>query len=292
MFGFSKIDKDLILTAGLVGLLFGYPFYFLLQRENIDGWVFLFLCLGLYWLQNPKKEWASGLFFSLAIVFKVYPMLIVLPILLSKKWRLVFWIGLWLVLWGSITLFWFSDFQTALASRSQSLFRFDENGSLVATISLISILINSLRISNVVSLVNLSPIITVLIYGILLSLVIFTDYKLGKVNKLETSSFVMYFPFMLALPLIVYHYSFIICLALIPTMCHLWGVSEDRLQRMIIFAISIGIGMTQWQAIATYSLTENMLSHAIPGLGLLLIMAGIAFLKIYTLRLTQRVMDS
>ena len=101
----------------------------------------------------------------------------------------------------------------------------------------------------------------------------------------------MYFPFMLALPLIVYHYSFIICLALIPTMCHLWGVSEDRLQRMIIFAISIGIGMTQWQAIATYSLTENMLSHAIPGLGLLLIMTGIAFFKIYTLRLTQHVMS-
>lgn len=90
MFGFTKIDKDLILTAGLATLLFGYPFYFLLQRENIDGWVFLFLCLGLYWLQNPKKEWASGLFFSLAIVFKVYPILIVLPILLSKKWRLVF----------------------------------------------------------------------------------------------------------------------------------------------------------------------------------------------------------
>ena len=43
--------------------------------------------------------------------------------------------------------------------------------------------------------------------------------------------------------------------------------------------------MTQWQAIATYSLTENMLSHAIPGLGLLLIMAGIAIFKIYTLRL-------
>jgi len=63
------------------------------------------------------------------------------------------------------------------------------------------------------------------------------------------------------------------------------------MQRTIIFAISIGVGMTQWQAIATYSLTENMLSHAIPGLGLLLIMAGIAFLKIHTLRLTQRVMN-
>ena len=134
--GFTETDKDLVSTAGLVSLLFSYPFYFLLQRENIDGWVFLFLCSGLYWLPKPKKEWISGLSFSLAIVFKIYPVLIILPILLSKKWRLLFWIGLWLVLWGGLSFFWFSDFQTALSTRSQSFFRFDENGSLVATIRL------------------------------------------------------------------------------------------------------------------------------------------------------------
>lgn len=287
MFGFTEIDKSLILTAGLVVLLFGYPFYFLLQRENIDGWVFLFLCLGLYWLPKPKKELVSGLFFSLAIVFKVYPVLLIFPILLSRKWRLLFWIGLWLALWGTITLFWFSDFQTAVSMRSQSLFRFDENGSLVATVSLISILIDSLGISIAGLAVKFSPLITSVIYGLLISVVMFVDYKLCKVNKLELSSYIMYLPFMVALPQIVYHYSLIICLILIPTMCHLWKISENRLQRIIILVISIGVALTQWQAIATYYLTDNVLSHVIPGLGLFIIMVGIAIFKIYTLRLTS-----
>lgn len=289
MFGFTEIDKNLILTAGLVALLFGYPFYFLLQRENIDGWVFLFLCLGLYWLQRPKKELVSGLFFSLAIVFKVYPILIILPILLNKKWRLLSWIGLWLALWGIITLFWFLDFQTALSMRSQSLFRFDENGSLVATVSLILVLINSLGISFAGLAIKFSPILTSLIYSILISSVLVVDYKLSKVNRFEVSSYTMYLPFMIALPQLVYHYSLIICLILIPTMCHLWKISENRLQRIIIFAISIGIAMTQWQAIATYNLTDNMLSHVIPGLGLLIIMVSVAIFKIYSLLLTQRI---
>lgn len=289
MFGFAEIDKNLILLAGLVALLFGYPFYFLLQRENIDGWVFLFLCLGFYWLPKPKKELISGLFFSLAIVFKVYPILIILPILLNKKWRLLFWIGLWLIFWGTIMLFWFSDFQTALSMRSQSIFRFDENGSLVATISLILILINSLGISIAGLAIKFSPIIASLIYSILISSVLFVDYKLSKVNKLQISSYTMYLPFMIALPQLVYHYSLIICLILIPTMCHLWKINKNRLQKIIILAISIGIAMTQWQAIATYNLTDSMLSHIIPGLGLFIIMVSIAIFKIYGLALTQRI---
>jgi hypothetical protein len=96
----------------------------------------------------------------------------------------------------------------------------------------------------------------------------------------------MYVPFMVALPQIVYHYSFIICLILIPTMCQLWKIHKDRSQRITILVISIGIALTQWQAIATYYLTENMLSHAIPGLGLLIIMLGITIFKLLTLRST------
>ena len=46
--------------------------------------------------------------------------------------------------------------------------------------------------------------------------------------------------------------------------------------------------MTQWQAIATYYLTDNMLSHAIPGLGLFVTMLGIAIFKMLTVRPTKR----
>ena len=282
LFGFVETDKSLVLMAGLVGLLFGYPFYFLLQRENIDGWVFLFLCLGFYWLTKPQKESISGLFFSLAIAFKIYPILILVPILLGKKLRLLFWIGLWLTVWGGITLFWFLDFQNALTVRSQSFFRFDENGSLVATISLIFIFFDALGFTIPSLWIKYSPVIAALLYSLLFCAVAFIDYKMNKTDKYEIHSYMMYLPFMIALPQIVYHYSFINCLILIPAVCHLWNNTKNRAQKVTILIISIGIAITQWQAIATYHLTDNILSHAIPGVGLLVIISGIVLFKFLT----------
>jgi hypothetical protein len=292
-FHFEEVDRKLVLMTGLIGLLFGYPFYFLLQRQNIDGWVFLFLCLGLYWLSKPKKEVFSGLFFSLAMVFKIYPILMFLPIILNRKWRLFFWVGIWLALWGAISLFWFPELRSALTMRAQSIFRFDENGSLVATISLLSILFDALGMSNANLVIRYSPLVAALVYSLSLSLIIFADYKLGKDNKYELYQYTLYLPFMIALPQIVFHYSFIICLILIPTMCHLWRMSEDGLQRSTIFMMSLGIALTQWQAFAVFNLTNNILSHIIPGLGLLVIMIGVVIFKIVTMRsLTSQVVAS
>lgn len=288
-YNFSKINKNIVLLTGLVCLLFGYPFYFLIQRENIDGWVFLFLCLGLYLSQKEKKEFWSGLFLSLAIAFKIYPILIILPFLIYKKWRLLFWIGLWLVIWGGISSFWFSDLRNAIVMRSQSIFRFDENGSLVATVALISILANALGMATT-SFYTYSPTIVALLYGILFSLVIFTDYKLSKKNKYELSSVIMYLPFMIALPQTVYHYSFVLCLILIPMTCHLWEADgNDKSRRIILTIMAFSISLSQWQAIATYNLTNNMLSHVIPGLGLLIIMVSIVIYKFLSLRSSENV---
>ena len=288
MFDFAGEDKKIILTAGIVALLFGYPFYFLVQRENIDGWVFLFLSLGLYWLYKPKKELFSSFFFSLAIVFKIYPALIILPILLNKKWRLLFWIGLWLALWGAITLLWFSDFRTALSMRSQSFFRFDENGSLIATIDLFTILIASLGIPvPATTIIKYSPTAAFLIYVLLISSVFFADYKTSKTTNFEITSYLLYLPFMIVFPKVIYHYSLIICLLLIPALSHLWKTSETRPQKGLIFIITIGVALTQWQTVATYKLTDNIVSHIIPGFGLLMVLIGIAIYKIYELSLAQ-----
>ena len=85
---------------------------------------------------------------------------------------------------------------------------------------------------------------------------------------------------MIALPKVVYHYSFVIFLILIPAICDLWNKTEDKLQKNVLLVISLGIAMTQWQAIATYYLTNNLMSHAIPGIGLLVVMSGIVLYKI------------
>ena len=49
---------------------------------------------------------------------------------------------------------------------------------------------------------------------------------------------------------------------LIPTMCYLWKISGSTFQRIVISIISIGIALTQWQAIATYHLTSNIVSES------------------------------
>ena len=288
LYNFPQTNKNLVLSAGLVCLLFGYPFYFLVQRENIDGWVFLFLCMGLYFSQREKKEAWSSLFLSLAIAFKIYPILILLPFFIYKKWRLLLWIGVWLVLWGGLSSFWISDFQNTIVLRSQSFFRFDENGSLVATVALISILLNAFGISSP-GLYMFSPIIAAILYGILYSIVLFVDYKLSKRNKYEVSSLAMYLPFMVALPQVVYHYSFVLCLILIPVICHLWEKeTNDRQNKTLLLIMALGIALSQWQAFATYHLTNNPLAHIIPGLGLLILMVCITWYKILALRQTKQ----
>ena len=147
IFPFYNIDKDQISLVGLVCLTFGYPSYFLIQRGNIDRWVLLFLSLGLYFCGKAGNEKFSGLFFSLAIAFKIYPILIILPLIIYRRWTLLWWLALWLCVLGIISAPWLADFRDILRVRTQSFFRFDENGSIVATVALFLVFVNSIGAS-------------------------------------------------------------------------------------------------------------------------------------------------
>jgi hypothetical protein len=125
LFSFSNLDNKQILLGGFLSLLVSYPFYFLLYRANVDGWVLLFISLGLIFMKKTGKDWISGCFFSLAIFFKIYPMLILLPIILTRRWKVLLWCGIWFVVLGIASSFWLLDFQSILHERSQSLLRLD-----------------------------------------------------------------------------------------------------------------------------------------------------------------------
>ncbi len=292
MFPFSKLDKRHIFLGGLVSLLFSYPFYFLLYRANIDGWVLLLLCLGLIFIQIPRKEWLSGFFISLAIMFKIYPVLILLPIVLLRRWRLFLWCFLWVLIWGIVSSFWIMDFFNIFLERSQGLLRLDENGSLYATSALIFILLSSIGMSMNTSLqlIFLIPIIVAIIYALLISIMVYADFKLGKNHREEIATYTLYLPFMLALPQTVYHYSFITLLILIPTICYLWQNAPKRPKILIL--MTIGLCLTQWQAVASFFLTQNVFAYAIPGLGLVMLMLSISIYKFDIWRHTQRAASS
>lgn len=282
-YDFTDRDRDQILIVGLIGMLFGYPFYFLLERENIDGWVFLFLGIGLYLLQKSQNEWLSSFFFSLAIMFKIYPAIIMGPIFLYRKWRLLFRLCLWLVFWTLISSGYFSGFRNQLLGRAQGYFRFDENGSIAATVALFFVWLDASGILSStlpISFFILTPLFGALIYSVLLSNLVYSDYKLyHQGHKLDITTLLLYLPFTVAIPQVVYHYSLIICLLLVPTLCHLWTLPTSKLGKNMLFITTIGISITQWQAIAMHNLTGNILVEAIPGLGLLMTMTGISLYK-------------
>jgi hypothetical protein len=50
--------------------------------------------------------------------------------------------------------------------------------------------------------------------------------------------------------------------------------------------------MMQWQATATFNLTQNVLAHAISGTGLLVTMMGISVYKVLALRQVSRASDT
>ena len=51
-----------ILLSGLIVIAFSYPFYFLVERANIDSLVLLLICSGLYFVKKGKGEFVSAFF--------------------------------------------------------------------------------------------------------------------------------------------------------------------------------------------------------------------------------------
>ncbi len=269
--------------AGFLLVLVSYPFYFLLERENIDGWVFLFLAGGVWASLTNKRAWLSGLLFSLAIVFKIYPALVILPLILYRRKKVLLWLFLWLALWGIVSLPWLTEMLAAVSQRTH-LLRLDENGSLAALALVVWGAASELGLHlSSASIARLSTLTAYVLYGVLLFPVLYADFKQGAAAFPDGSEIVAYFPFMVAVPSTVYHYSYIVLLALVPLLTH-WQRKrlEQRFARPF-FLIAVGVSLSQWQAIALARLTQNPLSHALPALGLLLIMLGIGWYKMLML---------
>ena len=285
LYPFSLWERNIVLLAGFVSMLLGYPFYFLIERGNIDGWVMLFLTAGLFVYQKWENKWGSGLLFALAIMFKAYPILLFIPLVLYRKWPWLLWVCFWLLILMIISFPWIGEYYSVLHSRAQG-FRFDENGSLIATVALLVIFLGFLNVSIASTGIVFAPFIAAVVYGILISIVIYVDYKQSKRKKFDISVVMMYFPFMVALPKTVYPYSLVICMLLLPMVVYLWKKSIRKYQRIWLAAILLGVSLMQWQAIALNKLTQNILAHLIPGLGLLIVMIGISAYKMVSLRMT------
>ena len=270
-------QNDWFVFAGIFVILFSYPFYFLFERGNIDGVVLLLMCLGL--LMMPNRPWLGGLFLALAIHFKLYPVLLLPALFVSRRWKPLLWTSVWIVILTILVVPYWDDFAILLSKRSNS-FQLFENGSLVNTFLFVGMLMSkSFHLGEV--LWSYAPSYAVIVYALLLSAILLADYKLSRdaSSQQQLTNALLYFPFMVALPKSVYHYEFVLLLPLLPVLDFLLRNAVSRSQHIVIWVITFGVALTQWQAVALYTLTDDILAYYIPGLGLLLVMIGISVYK-------------
>lgn len=272
-------EGQLILAAGLMVITLSYPFYFLFERGNTDSLVMLLICLSLYLMRSRRREWLVGLLFTLAILIKVYPVMLALPLFFYRRWKVMLWIGFWGALGLVSFIPWYGDMVMTLAGRSQ-MFRFLENGSIVSMFVFIIMILRLFGLQ-----LSISPWAVVgsaVVYALLITFLVYSDIYFGQKPEVErfSQAAFLYFPFMVVLPKVAYQYEMIWLILLVPVLCTLWEKADDKKTRATLLAITIGVAMSQWQAGAAYYLTYNSLAYSIPGLGVVIAMVGITMYKL------------
>lgn len=277
-------DGNWLLLSGVFVIAFSYPFYFLLERGNIDGVVLFCMCIGLYVL--PQKTWLGGLLLALASLLKLYPILILGSLLFSRRWKPFLWTCIWLAVFILLTSSYWSDYFISSYQRS-SYFRLDENGSLANTFMVIMIFIQLIFTGNITTLFEQSStMITAITYGLTAITLLYSDYKTSShtTQREHFSNALLYFPLMVAIPQTVYHYEFVLLIPLLPVLSFLWKDRLSAFQQYCLVLMAVGIALSQWHAIALYAITDNMLVQYIPGFGLLLVIIGIFIFRFLSLR--------
>lgn len=258
-------NGQVFLVSVMTIMCFSYPFYFLLDRGNIDGFVLLLMSLGLYSLVT-RRERLAGIAFGLAVSLKAYPVLVVVPLLAFRRRRPLVWIAIVLVcLFLLMPELWTEFFRERIFARSIQ-WRIDENGSITSTFFFIGRLLGC-----PVPFVGASQ----LVYAMLLVTLCYLDFKTRSDDDRQLcTSILMYLPFMVAVPWLSYHYELVVNLAMIPLISWLWARAAARRQQLLLLFVVCGIALSQFQAVAVAQLTGNVAAHFVPGFGLLIVMVA------------------
>jgi uncharacterized membrane protein len=276
-------ESLLVLLMICLGLGFSYPFLFLSNRANIDGYVLLLLCAGVV-LMRKDSLWPAP-FFALAVMGKVYPALIALPLLVFRRWKLLLVFGLVLLGVAAFTPWdWKGFFEQQLSWRAVS-FRSDENASLPSTFYFAGMLVDQILglEQGVRILFGKSGFVA---YGIMLALSLFGDWRRdrrlraqGEARPDRRAEALLYIPFMVAIPKVSFQYTLVCLLLILPVLSRRW-ISAGPRERGLLTWISVGVGVSQAHAVALAELSGSLYGHAVPGLGLLMVLIGLTALKL------------
>ncbi|MFC1805568.1 glycosyltransferase family 87 protein [Planctomycetota bacterium] len=269
-------EASWLLVLGVIVVLLSYPFYFLFERGNIDGFVLAAMMLGVWW--SRRRPIVAGLCVALAITTKVYPLLLLAPLITHRRYKVLVVTFVALVVALAVAPRQWLEFVVRTLQRA-GLFDMSENGSILCTFTFIG---DGVRRLGLTLWPRTWRSLGVLAYVTLFMAASYADHlKRDRRDETdETASTLLYFPFMVAMPQQAYHYSLVVLIPLIPAVCYYWHRQRAPRSRRILLLIAVGIALSQWQAVALSTLVGNIVPHVIPGAGLLLVLLGVTWYKV------------
>jgi len=252
---------------------FSYPVLMLLDRGNIDIWVIFFALVGIFGISRSKYFFAGSLI-ACSIASKVYPAVLLAPLVLQLQVRVLVWCALAFVpiyLWAPDA--WNCFVSGVLVGRLHQVASY-ENGSLFVTSAWLvnqpfgndDVLSNFLIIGGGAVLIHL-----------LLDLMS-NRWKLGPKDR--AAWLLLYLPVTVAFPKTVYHYC-LWCLLLLPfAYAYILSNTASWVLRVLIFFCCVGVMLSQFPAISLNAIQDvfwgfrRYRPEFYPGLGSLIVFLG------------------
>ena len=92
--------------------------------------------------------------------------------------------------------------------------------------------------------------------------------RISIVNDKELcASVLMYLPFMVAVPQLSYQYGLVCILPMLPVVSWFWENTVSPAAKIILAFSTVGIALSQFQAVAAEKLIGTVHPHFIPGFG-------------------------
>lgn len=253
----------MIFFCGLATLALGSPLQFLLDRGNTDALVLAFVALGIMTCQ--RHGFLGGLLIGFAVAVKIYPVLLVFPLLLRRRWTILAGIAVAIAALALATAPDWPGFLDRLMTREEE-FRIDEN------VSFASFLVHAARVLALplgATPISAFTLAGTCLFALLLGLTLLTDLKSASTGKLATT-LLLYVPLMVSFPKLAFSYELVQVAVLIPLTCWLWATSRSPRTRPFLLLLAIGIVLSQVHASPLTKLSGSVTFHFLPALGVFL----------------------
>lgn len=272
----DTIPRAAFLRDTLLMIAFSFPFLFLFDRANIDALVLLALWGGLFFL--PTAQWLTGFFFATGFALKLYPIILIVPLLILKKTRAAVSFLLFCGVYVLLQYDQWSIYGLRLLRRTTA-FRLDENGSLSVAFFYLGKLWD--RLVGTGGQAEWPCIgFSAVAYGLVLLATAACDARIRYEKPADQCGLVLtYFPFMVALPKLVYLYEFIVLLPLAFVCARFARRQDTPAGRRLAGLLAVAIALTQFQGVAFSKLTGSLLWQVVPSLSLLAVMLLLLYAK-------------